>query len=244
MEPITGMCPVASIVLDAGILGKNDCKAEYEARISTVSTVADVGYGGIRKDNTTGMTQLYEWTADTGAGYQRPGDFHNHGPGGYVVDFLATSTHDEVKRQVRGLMCDPKKPVDMAEDGTALWSEELSDRTGKKERKKERKKMGSSSSWLLLFFVFLFFLLRQQTFDTIWKCLRRLFATLSLSFSFFFSVSFSFFLSPFLPNTQSAYPLLTRGRSLSSFSFKSTIHPTTFSLVSRPRPSFHCPVTL
>ena len=99
------MCPVASIVLDAGILGKNDCKAEYEARISTASTVADVGYGGIRKDNTTGMTQLYEWTADTGAGYQRPGDFHNHGPGGYVVDFLATSTHDEVKRQVRGLNC-------------------------------------------------------------------------------------------------------------------------------------------
>ena len=47
----------------------------------------------------------------------------------YVVDLLATSTRAEIDRQIRGLICDPTDPVDLAPDGSPLWSENLIDRT-------------------------------------------------------------------------------------------------------------------
>jgi hypothetical protein len=72
---------------------------------------------------------LYEFQENTGAGSLNPGGYYDHGPDGYVVDLLASSTKQEIIDQIKTLQCKNIDPVALDQNGQPLWDVKLRDRS-------------------------------------------------------------------------------------------------------------------
>jgi len=76
-------CPISSVILQAGVVGPQDCIPHYDAISSDNNP-----YGGIILNKTTGTyfknqnKSLYEWKNDVGAGTSSPGGYYTHGNDG------------------------------------------------------------------------------------------------------------------------------------------------------------------
>jgi hypothetical protein len=126
---VTKDCKISAVATESGILGPKDCILEYVGGTSRQIN----GYGGlvvhqINESNTT-TNYLYEFQENTGAGSLNPGGYYDHGPDGYVVDLLASSTKQEIIDQIKTLQCKNNDPVALDQNGQPLWDVKLRDRS-------------------------------------------------------------------------------------------------------------------
>jgi len=124
-------CIISSAVVESGILGPTDCDI-YASGNSRQTK----GYGGLLNQTKTSgndpnatVKYLYEFREDSGAGVTNPGGYYLNGPDGYVVDFLVSSTKQEIKDQIKTLKCIESDPVDYDADHLPLWDIKLNNRS-------------------------------------------------------------------------------------------------------------------